>query len=99
VALFQNGVWWLRPNPDPTSQWRKTAIDRRSSSFEHAAIATDLDGDGVQELYVASDNDKALRRYVWNGRRLVKEEIYKRDDNRSILTWNIMPIPLELVAD
>ncbi len=99
VALFQNGVWWLRPDPDPTKQWRKTAIDRRSSSFEHAAIATDLDGDGVQELYVASDNDKALRRYVWNGRRLVKEEIYKRDDNRSILTWNIMPIPLELVAD
>ena len=74
-------------------------IDRRSSSFEHAAIATDLDGDGVQELYVASDNDKALRRYVWNGRRLVKEEIYRRSDNRSILTWNIMPIPVELVSD
>jgi hypothetical protein len=99
VALFKNGVWWLRPDPDPQKQWRKKAIDRRSSSFEHAAIATDLDGDGVQELYVASDNDKAVRRYVWNGRRLVKEEIYKRRDNRSILTWNIMPIPLELVAD
>lgn len=99
VALYQKGVWWLRPNSDPTKQWRKKAIDRRSSSFEHAAIATDLDGDGVQELYVASDNDKALRRYVWNGRRLVKEEIYKRGDNRSILTWNIMPIPVELVAD
>jgi hypothetical protein len=99
VALYQKGVWWLRPGSDPTKPWRKKAIDRRSSSFEHAMIATDLDGDGVQELYVASDNDKALRRYVWNGRRLVKEEIYKRGDNRSILTWNIMPIPLELVAD
>ncbi len=99
VALYKKGVWWLRPGPDPTKPWRKKAIDRRSSSFEHAAIATDLDGDGIQELYVASDNDKALRRYVWNGRRLVKEEIYKRSDNRSILTWNIMPIPLELVAD
>ena len=99
VALFKKGVWWLRPGPDPTKTWRKKAIDRRSSSFEHAAIATDLDGDGVQELYVASDNDNALRRYVWNGRRLVKEEIYRRSDNRSILTWNIMPIPVELVAD
>lgn len=48
---------------------------------------------------MASDNDKALRRYVWNGRRLVREEIYKRSDNRSILTWNIMPIPLDLVAE
>lgn len=99
VALFRRGVWWLRPGPDPLKPWRKKAIDRRSSSFEHAAIAADLDGDGVQELYVASDNDKAIRRYVWNGRRLVKEEIYKRGDDRSILTWNIMPIPLELVPD
>jgi hypothetical protein len=99
VALFQKGVWWLRPGPDPTQTWRKKAIDRRSSSFEHAVIATDLDGDGVQELYVASDNDKALRRYVWDGRRMAKEVIYEREDNRSILTWNIMPIPLELVAE
>jgi hypothetical protein len=99
VALFQKGVWWLRPGDDPTQPWRKKAIDRRSSSFEHATIATDLDGDGVQELYVASDNDKALRRYVWNGTRMVREEIYVRGDNRSVLTWNIMPIPIGLVAD
>jgi len=99
VALFQKGVWWLRPGDDPAKPWSKKAIDRRSSSFEHATIATDLDGDGVQELYVASDNDKSLRRYVWNGRRLVRETIYERGDNRSVLTWNIMPIPLELVPD
>lgn len=99
VALYQKGIWWLRPGEDPTKPWRKRAIDRRSGSFEHATIAIDLDGDGVQELYVASDNDKALRRYVWNGRRLVKEEIYERSDNRSILTWNIMPIPVELVPE
>ncbi len=99
AALFQKGVWWLRPGEDPTKPWRKKAIDRRSSSFEHAAIATDLDGDGLEELYVASDKDKALRRYVWNGRRLVKDEIYVRKDDRSILTWNIMPIPVSLVAE
>jgi len=99
AALFAKGVWWLRPGDDPTQPWRKKAIDRRSSSFEHAAIALDLDGDGQQELYVASDNDKQVRRYVWNGRRLVKEVIYERPDNRSILTWNIMPIPVALAAD
>jgi hypothetical protein len=99
VALFQKGVWWLRPGDDPTKPWRKKAIDRRSSSFEHAVIATDLDGDGLQELYVASDNDKALRRYVWDGRRILKEVIYEREDDRSILTWNIMPIPVELVVE
>jgi hypothetical protein len=99
AALFKSGVWWLRPGKDPMKPWSKKSIDRHSSSFEHAAIATDLDGDGLQELYVASDNDKALRRYVWNGRRLVKEDISKRNDNRSVLTWNIMPIPIELVPD
>ncbi len=99
AALFAKGLWWLRPGEDHTQKWRKKAIDRRSSSFEHAAIATDLDGDGRQELYVASDNDKQLRRYVWNGRRLVKEVIYERTDDRSVLTWNIMPIPASLAAD
>ncbi len=99
AALFAKGVWWLRPGDDPTKPWSKKAIDRRSSSFEHAAIALDLDGDGQQELYVANDNGRELRRYVWNGRRLVKEVIYERPDKRSILTWNIMPIPLALVPD
>lgn len=97
AALFAKGVWWLRPGDDPNQPWRKKAIDRRSSSFEHAAIALDLDGDGTQELYVASDNDKQIRRYVWNGRRLVKETIHTREDDRSILTWNIMPVPVALV--
>jgi hypothetical protein len=27
----------------------------------------------------------------------VKETIYERTDKRSILTWNIMPIPVALV--
>jgi len=99
AALFAKGVWWLRPDDDPTKPWRKKAIDRRSSSFEHAAIATDLDGDGLQELYVASDNDRQLRRFVWNGRRLVKEVIYERPDKRAVLTWNIMPIPATLAPE
>ena len=99
AALFAKGVWWLRPGDDPTQPWRKKAIDRRSSSFEHAAIALDLDGDGTDELYVASDNDKQVRRFTWNGRRMVKEVIYERPDDRSVLTWNIMPIPVSLAAE
>jgi hypothetical protein len=99
ASLFKAGVWWVQPGEDPNEKWTKKAIDRRSSSFEHAAIATDLDGDGIQELYVASDNDNAIRRYVWNGRRLAKETIHDRRDKRSILTWNIMPIPVELIPE
>jgi len=99
AALFQKGVWWLKPGDDPARTWTKRVVDRDSSSFEHAAIATDLDGDGRQELYVANDNGKSIRRYVWNGRRLAKEDIYARQDDRSVLTWNIMPIPVALVPE
>ncbi len=99
AALFQKGVWWLKPGDDVAKPWTKRVVDRDSSSFEHAALATDLDGDGLQELYVANDKGKSLRRFVWNGRRLVKEDIYTRADDRSILTWNIMPIPVALVPE
>ena len=97
AALYQKGVWWLKPGNDIEKPWTKRGVDRDSKSFEHAALATDLDGDGKQELYVANDDGKTLRRYVWNGRRLVKEDIHTRQDDRSILTWNIMAIPVSLV--
>ena len=62
----------------------------------HAALFTDLDGDGRDELYVASDRHKQVRRYVWNGRDFDRETIYTRPDDRPVFTWNLMPVPGEL---
>ena len=59
----------------------------------------DLDGDGRDELYVASDKHKEVRRYTWNGRRLEREVIYVRPDDRPIFTWNLMPVPAELIPE
>jgi len=97
AAAFSSGLWLLRPGNDPNAEWKAELIDRNSSGFEHAAILTDLDGDGSVELYVASDKHKEVRRYVWNGRSMEKEVIYKRPDDRPIFTWNLMPIPVELI--
>ena len=97
AAAFSSGLWLLRPGDDPNAKWKAELIDRNSSGFEHAAILTDLDGDGSVELYVASDKHKEVRRYVWNGKRMVKEVIYKRPDDRPIFTWNLMPIPVGLI--
>ncbi len=97
AALFSQGLWMLSPGDDPNAPWTKTLIDRRSGGFEHAAILADLDGDGVDELYVASDNDNEVRRYVWVDGKPVREVIYKRTSGNSVFTWNIMPIPVELV--
>ena len=46
---------------------------------------------------MASDKHKQVRRYVWDGRRFAKEVIYVRPDDRSVFTWNLMPVPVSLV--
>jgi hypothetical protein len=38
-----------------------------------------------------------VRRYVWEGDQPVRETIYARPDATPILTWNLMPVPQELV--
>jgi hypothetical protein len=97
VAAKDTGLWLLRPGADPLARWDIELIDADSKGFEHAAILTDLSGDGRDELYVASDDDRELRRYVWHEGRFHRETIYRRDDPLPVLTWNIMPAPLELL--
>ncbi len=93
VASFSKGLWLLRPGKDPKSEWGVESIDRDSGGFEHAALLTDLDGDGKDELYVAADVQGELRRYVWLAGRPKREVILKRDIPMSRMTWNIMPAP------
>jgi hypothetical protein len=97
AAAFSSGLWLLRPGADPAAEWSVEQIDKNSAGFEHAAILTDLDADGRDELYVASDRDKEVRRYVWDGEKLAREVIYVRPDDRPIFTWNLMPVPRELI--
>ena len=95
VAGFSSGLWLLRPQAE--GFWKLKSIDRDSGGFEHAAILVDLDRDGRDELYVASDNEKLLRRYEWDGRRLAGRVIHRRAEPRDVYTWNLMPVPMELV--
>jgi hypothetical protein len=97
AATFSSGLWLLRPGDDPNAEWTASLIDKNSGGFEHASILTDLDGDGTDELYVASDKHKEVRRYVWDGEKLAREVIYERPDDRPIFTWNLMPVPRELI--
>ncbi|MEM9188822.1 MAG: VCBS repeat-containing protein [Myxococcota bacterium] len=98
AAAFRSGVWLLRPGRDPRGEWSVESVDRDSSGFEHAALATDLDGDGTDELYVASDEQGELRRYVWRNGRPDSEVIHRRELPRSMMTWNIMPVPVTMLA-
>ena len=93
AASFSKGLWLLRPGKDPKSEWGVESIDRDSGGFEHAALLTDLDGDGTDELYVAADVQGEVRRYTWLRGRPKREVMLKRDIPMSRMTWNIMPMP------
>jgi FG-GAP-like repeat len=97
VAAKDSGLWLLRAGATANAAWRSELIDAKSKGFEHAALLTDLDADGVAELYVASDDDKEVRRYAWDGKRLAREVIHERTDPLPVLTWNLAPVPISLV--
>jgi hypothetical protein len=97
AAAHSSGLWLLRPGDDPRGRWTLESIDRGSSGFEHASILTDLDGDGIDELYVANDDDGEVNRYVWQDGVPVKETLYTHPEGLSGFTWNIMPVPVELI--
>ena len=97
AAAHKSGVWLLEPGEDPKASWTITSIDRNSGGFEHAALLTDLDHDGADELYVANDDAGSIDRYVWRDGSPVKETLYTHPEGLSGFTWNIMPAPIELI--
>ena len=94
AAAYKSGLWLLRPG-EPT--WSMELIDAESSGFEHAAVLADLDEDGTDELYVASDKHDEIRRYVWRSGSPAREVLHRHTDGLSRFTWNLMPVPLELI--
>jgi hypothetical protein len=77
ASTHKAGIWLLRPAP---GEWKAELIDKDSSGFEHATVLADLDGDGVQEIYVAADAQRQVRRYRWTGADWSREVIYKIED-------------------
>jgi hypothetical protein len=97
AAANKSGLWLLRPGDDPRAEWSIESIDRNSGGFEHASILTDLDGDGIDELYVANDDDGEINRYVWVDGEPQRELLYTHPEGLSGFTWNIMPAPVALI--
>lgn len=98
AAAFRSGVWLIKPAAKAGDPWAIENIEPESSGFEHAALLTDLDEDGRDELYVAADDQGELRRYVWRDGKFARETILKRDNPRETWTWNITSIPGELTG-
>ncbi len=96
AAAKQAGVFLLR---SVDGEWQKELIDADSGGFEHAALLTDLDGDGTDELYVASDDHDEINRYVYSGGEWHKELLTLHLDGLGRFTWNLMPVRVELLPE
>ena len=91
AAAFRTGIYRFIPpagGPAAGKKWKSEKIAEASSGFEHAAYATDLDGDGALELYVAADDQGELVRYVYDGKGGFTRTVLGKLD-KGILTWNI----------
>jgi hypothetical protein len=95
AALHKAGLWLLRPAGDVS--WERRLIADDSSGFEHAAVLADLDEDGRDELYVASDDQQEVRRYSWRGGATEREVLYRYSGGLSGFTWSLTPVRASLV--
>jgi len=86
ASTNKNGIWRL--DPTDNDKWKKTLIATGTSGFEHSTYLADLNNDGMDEIYVASDNQGQLRCYTWNGRGYIVNVIGKLKE--STITFNLV---------
>lgn len=84
AGAMSSGLWLFEQDG---AGWKRTLIDAQSSGFEHPVCLADLDGDGKLEIYVASEDQKELRRYQYNGGAFAKTAIAPL--HKGDITWNI----------
>jgi hypothetical protein len=79
ASTHKQGIWLARPRD---GEWPVELVDADSGGFEHATVMADLDGDGVQEIYVAADDQQEVRRYRWDGTKLERETLCPIDGHK-----------------
>ena len=84
ASTFRSGVWLIKGDK---GKWMKELIDKNSSGFEHATLIADLNKDGKNEIYVAADDQRELRRYQWDGNTFAREKLI--DLPQDTITFNV----------
>lgn len=81
---------------DDAGVWdrRKVAGGFRSSGFEHAMVVVDVNGDGIDEVVAASDEEEQVQAFQWDAEknRWVPEKLLDVEVG-AFMTWGILPIP------
>jgi len=91
AMAMKTGIHYLDPGEaGDDGMWKVTTIATKSSGFEHAGYAADLDGDGKIELYVAADEQHELRSYRYNEEsKKFDSELLGKMTEKSLFTWNL----------
>jgi FG-GAP-like repeat len=98
ASTKDSGIWKLTPPMDTAqSEWKKHLIATGTSGFEHATFLADLDGDQKLEIIVASDNQRELRRYWFDGIRYAVDVIGKLKDDT--ITFNVAAYSLKTLGN
>lgn len=87
AAAMKSGLWLLTQKSDGT--WASTNFETQSSGFEHTTYAADLNGDQKLEIYVAADEQKELRQYVWNAATKSFDRTLLGAIQADTITWNL----------
>jgi len=96
ASTAKAGLWLLRPGASG-APWSRDGIASDSSGFEHAALLADVDEDGRDELYVASDEQNEVRRYTWRDGGWQKDVLYRYEGGMPGFTWNLTAVRASLV--
>jgi hypothetical protein len=68
ASTKSDGIWKIVPAGGTAGTWKKELVATGTSGFEHATYLYDFDGDGKDEIYVASDDQAELRSYWYDGK-------------------------------
>ena len=86
AAAKKTGLYRITKDGD---KWTVNQFDANSSSFEHAILSYDSDGNGSPELFVAADDQQELKRYDWNNETKTFKRTVIGKLQPSVFTWNI----------
>ena len=80
-----------------TNLWALDEVQPDRGVYQNYSIALLNDQDGVEELYVANDDEGEVSLYSWGEGGFSKSVIYTYTEGLSGFTWNIMPAPVEVL--
>ena len=84
VTTMKQGIWMIDSIAEPAKQ---LVSGKLSSGFEHAAQVTDINSDGIDEIFVSAEDQDQLSQWTFKGDRWTHRKLVNL--GASEITWSI----------